>query len=220
MTYQNKHKSKHRLIILAPTLALIFALLAFYAPKYLAYADSPVKSDAVVLIIGPDFNAREKEAKKLINEGYVQYLLIPAYGKVKVIKISSTSIGSENIHRKSKQTFKTISGDSTKGSETLSHKAKPVFENTHLEILMAKKMMAEYKLKSAIFVSSPYHMRRIKFVAESVFNQDEKYVLTFIPTQFEKVPNNLLDLSKYIYRSIILEYLKISVFLAYSYLGE
>ena len=71
-------------------------------------------------------------------------------------------------------------------------------------------MMAEYGFKSALFVSSPYHMRRIKIIAESVYNDDEQYILSFVPTSYEKLPVNLLDLFKYAYRSIFQEYLKIT----------
>ena len=77
-------------------------------------------------------------------------------------------------------------------------------------------MMAEYGFKSALFVSSPYHMRRIKIITESVFNGDGQYILAFVPTSFEKLPANLLDLCRYAYRSIMQEYFKIAVFLVYS----
>jgi len=31
--------------------------------------------------VGPDFDARKKEALKLMEDGYAQHLLIPAYGQ-------------------------------------------------------------------------------------------------------------------------------------------
>ena len=65
------------LLIVTTLVALIW-----YAPKYLAYVDQPVKSDVIVLFIGPDFDVRKKEALQLIDEGYAQHVLIPAYGQV------------------------------------------------------------------------------------------------------------------------------------------
>ncbi|MCK4306495.1 MAG: hypothetical protein KAY24_19795, partial [Candidatus Eisenbacteria sp.] len=68
--------------ILFLSLAAVLVGLIFYAPNYLAYSDRPKRADAVVLLLGQDFKAREKQSQYLINEGYSDYLIIPAYGRL------------------------------------------------------------------------------------------------------------------------------------------
>lgn len=217
MTGRPNSGPRRRVATLALALVLGLALAAYYAPKFLAYADSPVKSDVVVLFLGPDFKVRQMEARKLIEDGYAQYLLIPTVGKVWK---NLPSVGARGGMRGKLSIFaKSFSEGLEDEWEKPPPTGKPFFENTHLEILEAKRLMEEHGLKSALFVSSPWHMRRIKIIAEGVFNENGKYSLSFVPTRFEKLPVNLSGLCKYAYRSIIKEYLKIMAFLVYSYLG-
>ena len=141
-----------KLIIIIAILVFVVALFA-YAPAYLTYADKPVKSDVVVLFVGPDYEARLKEARKLVEEGYARYLIVPAYGTVYDFSI---------LTNKTNQTNRTAPTN------------KPFYpsyvEDTHIEVLEAKRMMDKAGFKSAIFVSSPFHMRRIKTMVERVFN--------------------------------------------------
>jgi hypothetical protein len=58
------------------------------------------------------------------------------------------------------------------------------YESTHVEMLLAKKAMDACQFKKAIFVSSPYHMKRIKIMADRVF--DSSYDIRLVPTRFEK----------------------------------
>jgi len=61
----------------------VFIIALFtYAPTYLAYTEKPIKSDAIVLFVGPDYGARLKEARKLVAEGYANTIIIPAQNKV------------------------------------------------------------------------------------------------------------------------------------------
>ena len=63
-------------------IAGVLICILFYAPHYLTYSDKPRSSDAVVLLVGPDFEARKKEANYLIGYGYANFLIIPAYGRI------------------------------------------------------------------------------------------------------------------------------------------
>ena len=54
-------------------LALILIILSltgliFSAPYYLLYSSPYKKADAIVVLLGPDFKARQKEANDLIRE--------------------------------------------------------------------------------------------------------------------------------------------------------
>ncbi|HUH65868.1 MAG TPA: hypothetical protein VLZ07_05495, partial [Syntrophales bacterium] len=143
-----------------------------YAPRYLAYADMPVRSDAVVLFVGPDNKARQEDANRLMGEGFARYLFIPALGKV-----IDTQAGIAAADTKRANPKVIISG----------LKPKPYFENTHVEVLEAKRMMEKHNLTSAIFVSSPVHMRRIKIITDKIF-QGYSLKVIFVPVRGESAP--------------------------------
>ena len=175
--------------------------LALYAPRFLAFSSHTTKSDAVVLLIGPDYEARKKEGHRQITEGSADHLLIPAHGTI-------LKGGRDRVLRalNHKTSFK-------KTTPAYSY----LYENTHLEILWTKDMMDGYGLTSAIFVSSPAHMRRIKIIADRVFDP-KAYGLSFVPTRHEKPWGYLwwTDIDRL--KQVISEYVKIAWFLLYSHI--
>jgi len=217
MTSREKKRYGHLLVIPVLALALLLGFAAFYGPKYLAYADNPVKADAVVLFVGPGFHDRNKQARKLIEEGYAHYLLVPAIDTVG--KGPSAFVHPDYVRDQLEKLSHSVLGGSSGHGGLLHSEGNALYQHTHLEIITAKRMMSEHGLKSALFVSSPWHMRRIKMISESVFNGNAQYNINFVPTSFEKIPTDLLGLCKYVYKWIIQEYLKIGLFLAYSRLG-
>ena len=176
----------------------IFFIALNYGPSYLMYADEPLMSDAVVLFLGPDNKARQEDANRLMREGYAHYLFVPAYGRITEASSLSSSAGAKKANPKL-----IISG----------LKPRPYFENTHVEVLEAKRMMAQYRLNSAIFVSSPDHMRRIKIITERIFHE-EPVRIVFVPIRVE--PGTHQDLTLSDYRHMGTEYVKIIWFLIYS----
>ena len=193
--------TKKRLIYFSIFLAITASLIVLhYAPLYLAYADTPVTSDAVVLFLGSDSKARQEDANRLMGEGYARYLFIPALGKIVDTRAGATATDTKRANPKV-----IISG----------LKPKPYFENTHVEVLEAKRMMEKHNLTSAIFVSSPVHMRRIKIITEKIFERDLLKVV-FVPIRGESVPQGLLDMTLSDYKRVGKEYVKIVWFLMYS----
>lgn len=173
-----------------------------YSPKYLLYSSEYRKTNAIILILGPDFKARQKEAYRLINEGMADYLIIPAYHKVfKVYDMEMKKYLSRNLYL-----YKSNQKNVTAPPE--------FYEDTHLEIVEARKIMSDYRLNSAIFVSSPYHMRRIKIIAMKVFDTNNN-VFYFVPTHYEKAPADFRELSSADWRKVRREYGKILWFLIY-----
>jgi hypothetical protein len=172
-----------------------------YAPQYLAYADKPVKSDVVVPFVGNDFNAREKEALKLLEEGYAQHLIIPAFGTMYKYSLLSRH-------------FRVVRLSGTYGMANKKNYPR-YHENTHIEVQEAKKMMAISGFKSAIFVSSPYHMRRIKTMAEREFKniQGNK---SFVPTRYVKVSKGFSAVNNITIQKAMIEYVKLAWFYVYS----
>jgi uncharacterized SAM-binding protein YcdF (DUF218 family) len=127
------------------------SLLIDHAIHYLNYSDKSIKSDAIVLFVGPDYKARQEEVELLFTKGYANYLLIPTYGKVQEVSPPVFQVRPQTI-------------DTQMNIPDI--KREKYFENTHIEVLEAKRLMKRYGLSSAIFVSSPYHMRRIKIITE------------------------------------------------------
>ncbi|MGO9139826.1 MAG: YdcF family protein [Syntrophales bacterium] len=189
--------SKKKMLTYVVVLCLaIFCVALYYGPQYLTYADKPMNSDAIVLFVGTDSKARQEDANRLMNEGYARYLFIPAYGRITEAASLSSPAGTKKANPKL-----VISG----------LKPRPYFENTHVEVLEAKRMMEQYGLKSAIFVSSPEHMRRIKIIAERIF-YEEPVRIVFVPIRVEPAHQDLI-LSDY--RRMGKEYVKIIWFLMY-----
>jgi hypothetical protein len=179
-------------------LVLLTGTAIHYAPRYLTYADKPVKSDAVILFLGSD--DRKKEALHLLDEGYARFLIMPANRQVFTHKYIPVKVS-----------------DVTKHTTSSVFSEYPEFyENTHIEVLYAKKMMNAMGLKSAIMVSSPYHMKRIKIITERVF--DSSYVIKLVPSRFEKGENGLRSLW-YDLKNVLMESLKILWFLCYDLWG-
>lgn len=173
---------------------LMVAFLVINAPGYLSYSEQPRKSDVVILFLGNEYKDRRAEAARLIRDGYADYLLIPAYGKL--LKAADLGRSSRN------------------GVPLRPSHYPGVYEDTHIEVLEAKKLMDRSGLKSAIFVSSPYHMRRIRLIANKVFT-DRAYRTTFVPTRFEKPTKGFWFLNGSTIRKVAGEYGKIAWFFLY-----
>jgi hypothetical protein len=91
------------ILFFALPISALILILVLYAPHYLNYADPPIKADAIVLFIGPDLEARKKEANKLLDAGYANYLIIPAYGRIYRKTNQQTLSGSNSKPRTSRQ---------------------------------------------------------------------------------------------------------------------
>jgi hypothetical protein len=179
----------------------ILISLIIYAPHFLTYATDPSKSDVIVVFYGPDFEARIMEAKRLIANSCSNYIMIPY--------LEMTNPVSEH------GSLALFTSPTRDGRVPLRHH----YEETHVELLMAKEMMDKAGFQSANLVSSPYHMRRIKIISEKVFSQGNTK-FSFVPTKYVKTYRFLWFLSKYDIHNIVSEYLKIIWFMLYDSFGK
>ena len=193
---------RHKGLVILVFILVLLAGLVLYSPRFLLYSSEYKKADAIILLLGPDFKARQKEANLLINEGLADYLIIPAYHKT------------YGIYDKGKGQYLLPDLHSVESTNNNVLHPPDFYEDTHLEIIEAKKIMSDYELKSAIFVSSPYHMRRIKLIAAKVFDLN-KGGFYFVPTRYEKVPVNYWELSSADWKKVRREYGKILWFYIY-----
>lgn len=180
-------------------------LIALFAPGFIFIGDVPRKADAVVLFVGPGNEARLFEARQLLKEGYARYLLIPSSGEI----FSADKVGE----------IEKIRIVQPKGDHFLrmriAAKYRKYLENTHIEALEARQMMDDMGLRSAMLVSSGYHMRRIRLIAGRVFGASS-YSFSCNPAQWQQEFTASDWLDKERRRIIASEYVKIGWFLVYS----
>jgi len=188
---------------------LTVMLFVIFAPGFLFRENLQRKADAVVLFVGPGNEARLDEARQLIKEGYARYLLVPFSGEVFI-----ADFGGELV----KVTDNRPRGDLLNRINVASH-YKRHYENTHVEALEAKRMMDDLELKSAMLVSSAYHMRRISMIAGRVFDE-RKYSIGCNPARWQREFTAADWLNADRRKIIVSEYVKIGWFLVYGVFGQ
>lgn len=167
------------------------------AAAWLNYTEPPVPSDAVVLFVGPDYTERKKEAFQLLEEGYAARILIPAFNII---------LTSADPKTQDTEFYLPAQPDWSRYPD--------YYENTHIEILEAKKMMDAAGHTSALLVSSPFHMRRISLISKTVF-PDETYQLTFRGSRYVRTVGFFSLFQPLKTQQVFKEYLKISGFCLY-----
>lgn len=196
------------LCYLLPALCWLAALFVWFGPGFLFRENIPRKADAVVLFVGPGNESRLDEAKRLIREGYARYLLVPSSGEVYGeneeggLELISSPVPRKDLVLK-------VRLAATYGKH---------YENTHIEALEAKRMMDDLGLRSAMLVSSGYHMRRIGLIAGRVFD-DRRYAVSCNQARWQ-APFTAADWLDRGRRKIMTsEYVKIAWFLLYGVAG-
>jgi hypothetical protein len=187
-------------VYLAGAVFLVTALGVVFAPGFLFTEDVPSKSDAVVLFVGPGNQARRFEAEQLVKEGYARYLLIPFTGEVLVLDRAGV--------------FRNVE---THGSR-IPVKVRRFYENTHIEALRGRQMMDNLGLRSALIVSSGFHMRRISLISGRVFEAG-KYEIACTPAKWQEEFTAADWLDRDRRKVIVSEYAKIGWFLVYETAG-
>jgi uncharacterized SAM-binding protein YcdF (DUF218 family) len=178
----------------------LLLLAVYYAPSFLLLAQAPVKSDAVILFVGKKMELREREANRLVTDGYADYLIIPAYGQIK-------KPGPDG-------SLESISSDVKPKPSNLKPKTAAWIEDTHEEAILARDLMERLGARSALMVSSPYHMRRIKLITGKVFK--DRLAIQYVPTRYETTGGALWLFNSYERKLVLTEYGKIAWFLLYS----
>jgi len=191
-------RRKKTLVLVCLASVLPLGMFVYQAPRFLVYADRPLKSDAVILFVGENLAARKKEAQRLLDEGYARFLIVPAYHQAYArngVFSHTEAYGNRDPH----------------GPGWYPR----FYEDTHIEALYAKQIMDAMGLKSAVMCSSPYHMRRIRIISRKVFGE-QAYHLSYDPTPYERNPVVLWELNRADWIFVMQEYVKICWFRLYS----
>lgn len=201
------HKKHLKWSISFSLIAIVIGLV-FYAPHYLAYSDIPLKSDAIILLVGMDDDARWKEALWLLDNRYATHIIIP--GRDEILRrtldgtLSKMTTTNQNLHNLLKQM--------KKARQNEYGNARRNYQNTHIEALLSRDIMQRAGFCSVIFVSHPYHMRRIKMITSKVFD-NPNYTLHLVPTSYAQIHKNTWWLYKDERQWVISEYIKLFCFL-------
>jgi hypothetical protein len=153
---------------------LLLLFFAGLAPGYLAYSDPPRKSDVVVLFVGPGFDARQQEACRLVVQCQPKLLIVPAYN----MAIHVDGAGISRIRQITEDEYRSFKARKR-------NVYRQWYEDTHVEVMETKRLMDANGARSAVLVSSPYHMRRIKLMSDSVFEQN-RYTILLAPAKGEE----------------------------------
>jgi hypothetical protein len=188
---------------------IVVVMLAgvFRAPAFLVCERPLEKADCVIAMLGGDFVERKREALSLIEEGVADTLLIPAWRKM-------IRYGGGNRKLTEKKTV-AVAGRPQKSISLFGQRI-DVYENTHLELLLAREMMVKLGLKSVVVVSSPYHMCRIQLIAGKVFAEGG-YDIGLKSTSLKSYDSLTCMQSGRCRKHVAGEYLKIAWFLVYSW---
>lgn len=163
----------------------------------------PIKSvDAVVLLLGNE-STRVPEAMALLREGWAKTLIIPAEGKV------FSFSGKNGLVPENRYSIDDLlrSLESQGGYEWY-------WENTHVELMLAREIMGRENVFSIAVVTSPYHTRRVGFILDKVFRDGRDPVV--ISSSFENTSGLLWLFEKQERRNVFLESIKNMWFFLYS----
>lgn len=201
---------KRRLLVAMAVLLVPLIISVLYGPGFLTHKEKPVKVDAVVLFVGPGNKDRLAEAKQLIREGHTRCLIIPAFGEIR------------HIADDGKELDELIAGYEQRGKGTEVRSVANVtkfYEATHIEALIARRIMDRYGFHTALLVSSPYHTRRIGMIAKLVFPHNS-YTTACVPARRQRDlgVGDWLDHENR--ASIVSEYVKMAWFLLYGNFGS
>ena len=191
---------------------IVVAGVVYFAPNYLLYADMPQGSDAVMILDGSDYINRRKEAVFLVKNGYAKFIFTPGHTRF----LTKTSDGIYSYTGNDIDEINAILEEIKAFRTNAPKKNQNILEQTHTALIIAKQVMERVNISSAIFVSNPYHMRRIKLIADNVF-ENSVFKIYCVPSRYSKVSTFWLLHIKDI-KWIFTEYIKIVWFRVYTFL--
>jgi uncharacterized SAM-binding protein YcdF (DUF218 family) len=151
--YRKQSQNKKIIAVIIGILVIMFILFLIQAGNILVINDTPIKADTIIVLAGDHKGDRTNFGVSLFKEGYSKNLVLTGgilyykYTIAELMKRQALELGvpDKNI--------------------IVEAEAK----NTWGNAIYSKKIMEREKFKSAIVVSSPYHMRRSKMLFNKVF---------------------------------------------------
>jgi len=149
----DKVVKKHALFIsLIIFLSAVTVIFAFYAGELLVVDEKPQKSDVIIVLAG-DHGARTGLGARLFQQGYAPYFMVSG-GQVYHATTAADLMAAHAVEL----------GIPEK-SIILESRADSTYQNA----VFTKELIHKYDFKSAIIISSNYHMRRVKLIFQREF---------------------------------------------------
>jgi len=158
----NPPRRKNRGLRALLLLLIMAAAALFYAGRFLVYDENPRKADVIIVLAG-DKGTRTEKGVELYQEGYAPYLIMS---------------GGEIYHG-------LIIGDLMKehatelGVPPEAVISEPEASSTYENAVFTRNILEEQGFKTALVVSSNYHMRRVKYVFDKEF-KNTGIALTYV----------------------------------------
>lgn len=180
-------KSFRRMVIGLSTFIVLGAVLVHFIGRFLVVDQRPLPSDAVILLSG-DVGRLEKSVE-LMREGYADKLILTktdgrGRGEISLRSVVQAGVPPEAIY----PDYMAIS--------------------TYTNAVNSKDIMLEHKFKSAIVVSSNYHMRRVKYIFDKVY-KGSGIRLTFVAAPSENFSADRWWSNRQYMRYTMSEYIKL-----------
>ena len=154
-----RRSGARRRVAAALVAAVASGVVAASLPSFVRYGEAPVRSEAVVLLLGPELDAREATARRLVAAGFAPRLFVPAHGRS---VRPGPSGGIPRVVGSTEEQVAAFEARKARGYGAW-------FEDTHVELLEARRMLAEAGVRSAIVVSSSWHLGRVRRIGDAVF---------------------------------------------------
>ncbi|MFC3884791.1 YdcF family protein [Bacillus songklensis] len=126
---------------------LLIGLVYFYAGKFLVIDEKAKKSDVIIVLSG-DRGARIEQGVELYHQGYGKYIMISGgtvYDDVTIAQLMKDHAMKLGVPER---------------AIVMEDKADSTYENA----VFSRELVQKLKFRSAIVVSSNYHMRRVKML--------------------------------------------------------
>lgn len=147
-----------KIVISIAVFVILLVIFTYLPGRFLVVADKPQKRTVIVVFAG-EFN-RVGKAVELWQKGYAAYIIFTG-NKGEAVAMADYAMKKGIL----------------KDSIIIEDKADSTYQN----MLFAKNIMDINDWKTAIIVSSDYHMRRIKLLSEMLCS--EYYVFSFVPVK-------------------------------------
>lgn len=191
-------------VIISVLLSLPFITYRYWLPEiaeYLIVQDELIPADAIVVISGGGI--RYQYAIKLFKDGYGKYILFN-YNGDDVFNVVGARFNPEEMIRNL-----AISNGIPPERIFLDGRCKSTYE----DILYAKEHIIKNQFKSAIFISSNFHMRRIYLTFKKVFDEDNiKPIFIPVPMDMSGINPDNWWTKEYDLVNIINEYIKLGLY--------
>jgi uncharacterized SAM-binding protein YcdF (DUF218 family) len=177
------------------TIIILLALIIIFAGRLLVLDEPPRKAD-VIVVLGGDSGERVEQAASLYRAGFAPYMLVT--GGQLYRNISQAGVMKDHAVELGVPSDRII----------LENKAESTYDNA----IYSKKIMEEHGFRSALVVSSNYHMQRVKFIFRKVFKNSGTTLIYCAAREPKFNPNRWWNNNKSVMYTIT-EYIK---FLGYA----